>query len=224
MTRHQKQNTQTEDPINLLLEHGLAEGLPQIAEMLMNTAMLIERSAHLRADLYERSEGRNGYANGLKDRSFQSSVGPLALRVPQTRESDEPYRPSMLESGSRSDRSLKVAIAEMYLQGVSTRRVTKVMEKMCGLSVSSTQVSRLTAELDETFELWRQRPLPEIAHLIIDATYIKVRIGVRRDNGKRMVLGVSAALSEAEVHWRSFLVSLKERGVGIPDSVTSDAH
>lgn len=237
MTRHHENNTQSEDPINLLLEHGLADGLPQIAEMLMNTAMLIERSAHLRADLYERSEGRNGYANGLKDRSFQSSIGPLALRVPQTRDSDEPYRPSMLESGSRSDRSLKVAIAEMYLQGVSTRRVTKVMEKLCGLSVSSTQVSRLTAELDETFELWRNRPLPEIAHLIIDATYIKVRIGgsvrdcavftaigVRRDNGKRMVLGVSAALSEAEVHWRTFLVSLKERGVGIPDSVTSDAH
>lgn len=237
MTRHQQNNTQSEDPINLLLEHGLAEGLPQIAEVLMNTAMLIERSVHLRADLYERSEGRNGYANGLKDRSFQSSVGPLALRVPQTRESDEPYRPSMLESGSRSDRALKVAIAEMYLQGVSTRRVTKVMEKMCGLSVSSTQVSKLTAELDETFELWRNRSLPEIAHMIIDATYIKVRIGgsvrdcavftaigVRRDNGKRMVLGVSAALSEAEVHWRTFLVSLKERGIGIPDSITSDAH
>lgn len=91
--------------------------------------------------------------------------------------------------------------------------------------------------MDETFELWRARPLPEIAHLIIDATYIKVRIGgsvrdcavftaigVNRDNGKRMILGVSAALSEAEVHWRSFLVSLKERGIGIPDSVTSDAH
>jgi transposase-like protein len=82
MTRHQTHNTQSEDPINLLLEHGLAEGLPQIAEMLKNTAMLIERSSHLRADLYERSESRNGYANGLKERCFQSSVGPLALRVP----------------------------------------------------------------------------------------------------------------------------------------------
>jgi transposase-like protein len=135
------------------------------------------------------------------------------------------------------DRALKVAIAEMYLQGVSTRRVTKVMEKLCGLEVTSTQVSRLTAELDETFEQWRQRPLPEIAHVIVDATYVKVRhggsvrdcalltaIGVRRDDGKRMVLGVSAALSEAEVHWRAFLVSLKERGAGIPDSITSDAH
>ena len=237
MTRHHKDTTPTEDPINLLLQHGLSDGLPQIAEMIVNAAMLIERSAHLKADLYERSEGRNGYANGLKDRTFHSSVGPLALRVPQTRGSDKPYQPSMLESGSRSDRSLKVAIAEMYLQGVSTRRVTKVMEKMCGLSVSSTQVSNLTAELDETFELWRNRELPEIAHMIIDATYIKVRIagcvrdcavftaiGVRREDGKRMVLGVSAALSEAEVHWRDFLVSLKERGIGIPDSITSDAH
>ena len=109
MTRHHQQNTQTECPINLVLEHGLAEGLPQIAETLINPAMLIERSAHLRADRYERSEGRNRYANGLKDRSFQNTVGPLALRVPQTRENDEHYRPSMLESGSRLDRSLKSA-------------------------------------------------------------------------------------------------------------------
>lgn len=109
---------------------------------------------------------------------------------------------------------------------------------MCGgLQVSSTQVSKLTAELDEEFTLWRERPLPEIAHLIVDATYYKVRIdgsvrdcatliaiGVRRDDGKRMVLGVSCALSEAEVHWREFFNQLKGRGIGIPDSVTSDAH
>lgn len=236
MTKHHKHDSLNEDSINLLIEHGLAEGLPRIIEMILNTAMLIERNAHLGAGPYERSENRNGYANGLKDRSFHSSVGPLALRVPQTRDC-EPYKPSMLESGSRADRALKVAIAEMYIQGVSTRRVTKVMEKLCGLEVTSTQVSRLTAQLDETFKLWRERPLPDIAHLIVDATYVKVRIsgsvrdcavliaiGVRREDGKRMILGVSAALSEAEVHWRAFFVSLKERGVGIPDSVTSDAH
>ena len=143
----------------------------------------------------------------------------------------------MLESGSRVDRALKVAVAEMYLQSVSTRRVTKVMERLWGLEVNSTQVSRLTAELDTSFKQWRERPLPQIAHLVVDATYIKVRIdgsvrdcavltaiGVRREDGKRMILGVSAALSEAEPHWRSFLMSLKERGMGIPDSVTSDAH
>ena len=237
MTRHQKHDTLTEDSINLLLEFGLAEGLPRIAETLLNAAMILERTAHLRADPYERITERNGYANGMKSRILNSSVGPLNLRIPQTRDSDEPYYPSMLEKGNRVERSLKVAIAEMYIQGVSTRRVTKVMEKLCGLEVTSTQVSRLTAELDETFKLWRERPLPEIAHIIIDATYIKVRIagsvrdcavftaiGVRRKDGKRMILGVSTALSEAEVHWREFLVSLKERGIGIPDSITSDAH
>lgn len=205
--------------------------------MLLNAAMIFERSAHIGASPFERSEERTGYANGLKDRTFHSSLGALSLRVPQTRGCEEPYKPSMLESGSRVDRALKSAVAEMYLQGVSTRRVTKVMEQLCGLEVSSTQVSRLTAELDETFRQWRERPLPEIAHLIVDATYIKVRIsgsvrdcavltaiGVRREDGKRMILGVSAELSEAEPHWRSFLNSLKERGIGIPDSLTSDAH
>jgi putative transposase len=237
MTRHHNHDSLTGDSINLLIEHGLAEGLPRIAELLLNAAMILERSVHLGAKPFERSEERTGYANGLKDRSFHSSLGALSLRVPQTRGCEEPYKPSMLESGSRVDRALKAAIAEMYLQGVSTRRVTKVMERLCGLEVSSTQVSRLTAELDETFEKWRGRPLPEIAHLIVDATYIKVRvdgsvrdcavltaIGVRRQDGKRMILGVSAKLSEAEVHWRDFLVSLKERGIGIPDSLTSDAH
>ena len=237
MTRHHNHDSLTEDAINLLIEYGLAEALPRIAEMLLNAAMIIERSAHLGAKPFERSEERTGYANGLKDRTFHSSLGSLSLRVPQTRGCEEPYKPSMLESGSRVDRALKAAVAEMYLQGVSTRRVTKVMEQLCGLEVSSTQVSRLTAELDETFAKWRERPLPEIAHLVVDATYIKVRvdgsvrdcavltaIGVRREDGKRMVLGVSAKLSEAEPHWRDFLISLKERGIGIPDSLTSDAH
>ena len=195
----------------------------------------MERSAHIGARPFERSDTRIGYANGLKERTLHSSLGALNLKVPQTRGCEEPYKPSMLESGSRVDRALKVAVAEMYLQGVSTRRVTKVMERLCGLEVSSTQVSRLTAELDTSFKQWRERPLPQIAHLVVDATYIKVRIdgsvrdcavltaiGVRREDGKRMILGVSAALSEAEPHWRSFLMSLKERGMGIPDSVTSD--
>ena len=237
MTRHHNHDTLTQDSINVLIEHGLAEGLPRIAEMLLNAAMIVERSAHLGAQPFERTDERAGYANGLKPRSFHNSMGTLELKVPQTRGCSEPYKPSMLEKGSRVDKALKVAIAEMYLQGVSTRRVTKVMEQLCGLEVSSTQVSRLTAQLDQTFAQCRQRPLPPIAHLAVDATYIKVRIdgsvrdcavltaiGVRRDDGKRMILGASAELSEAEPHWRSFLASLKERGMGIPDSITSDAH
>jgi transposase-like protein len=236
MTGHTEPTT-TEDAINTLLQHGLAEGLPRIAEMILNAAMLLERAAHLGVGAYERAEHRNGHANGFKPRALQTSVGKLALAVPQVRGCEEPFRTSLLESGSRIERSLKAAIAEMYLQGVSTRRVETVMKELCGLEVSSTQVSRLTAELDTEFEKWRTRALPAIIYLILDATYIKVRldgavrdcavftaIGVCRDTGKRMVLGVSAAISEAEPHWRSFLRSLKERGIGIPDLVTSDAH
>lgn len=231
------QITDLNDLINLLLQGGLGDGLPRIAEILMNAAMLVERTKHLGAGPYERVEARNGHANGFKPRTFHTSMGGLELAAPQVRGSDTPFRTSLLEKGSRSDRALKAAIASMYLQGVSTRRVTTVMGELCGFEVSSTQVSNLTAELDAEFTKWRDRPLPEIAHLFIDATYYKVRIdgivrdcatliaiGIRRDNGKRLILGVSCALSEAEVHWRGFLASLKERGIGIPDSVTSDAH
>ena len=233
----QSENTVQNDSINLLLEHGLADGLPRIAEMLLNAAMLLERSAHLQAAPHQRVEARNGYANGFKPRSLNTTLGKLRLDLPQVRNSSAPFRTSFLESGSRTERALKAAIAEMYIQGVSTRRVTKVLEELCGLEITSTQVSRLTAELDGEFEKWRTRRLPEIAFLILDATYIKVRvdgsvqdcailsaIGIRRGDGKRLVLGVSCALSEAETHWRDFLASLKERGIGIPDLVTSDSH
>ena len=152
MTRHHNHDTLAEDSINLLLEHGLAEAVTKIAKLLLNAAMIIERSAHLGAQPFERT----GYANGLKSRSFHSSPGALELKVPETRGCPETYQPSMLESGSHVDKALKVAIAEMYLLGVSTRRVSEVMEQLCGLEVSLTQVSRLTAELDETFAQWGQ--------------------------------------------------------------------
>ena len=214
------QDNLADDAIKTLLQHGLGQGLPRIAEMLLN------------ADPYERAQVRTGHANGFKPRSLQTAIGELNLALPQVRGCTEPFRTSLLESGSRTDRSLKAAIAEMYLQGVS-----KVLEELCGLDITSTQVSRLTADLDTEFNLWRNRPLPEIAHIILDATYIKVRlngsvrdcaaliaIGVRRDDSKRMILGVSCSLSEAEPHWRDFIHSLKQRGIGIPDSVTSDTH
>jgi len=233
----QNQNNVSSELINLLLTDGLGEGLPKIAEILMNAAMLLERVNHIGAAPHQRVEQRNGHANGFKPRTFHTAMGPLDLAVPQVRGGDTIFRTSLIDKGCRSERALKAAIAEMYIQGVSTRRVTKVMGELCGFDVSSTQVSNLTATLDEEFEKWRTRPLPEISHLFLDATYYKVRIagnvrdcatliaiGIRRDNGKRVILGVSCALSEAEVHWRDFLVSIKKRGIGIPDSVTSDAH
>ena len=236
MTGH-ADNSQNLDAINTLLENGFFEGIPLIAEMLANAAMILERSHHLKVGPYERGEARDGHANGFKPRSLQTTFGKLALSVPQVRGCSEPFQTSLFEKGSRTDRALKIAIAEMYLQGVSTRRVTTVMEKLCGMEVTSGQVSNLTSQLDAEFGKWRNRPLPEIAFLFLDATYIKVRldgavrdcavftaIGIRRSDGRRMALGVSAAISEAEPHWRAFIASLKARGIGIPDLVTSDAH
>jgi hypothetical protein len=227
----ERNQTTLHDPlINLLFDGGLQNALPRIAEILMNAAMLLERETHIGAAPYQRGTERNGYANGFKPRTFQTGIGALELSVPQVRESDSPFHTSLLEKGSRSDRALKSAIATMYVEGVSTRRVTRIMEQMCGFQVSSGQVSNLNKQLDEEFAKWCSRPLPEIIYLIIDATYYKVRIdgvvrdcatliahGIRRDDGKRMILGVSCALSEAEVHWRGFLIGLKERGIGIPD-------
>jgi transposase-like protein len=232
------QNIQHPDLINLLLQDGLENAIPKISELLMNAAMLLERIEHIGAAPNQRNvDARNGYANGFKPRGFHTAMGKLQLAVPQVRESDAPFRTALLEQGSRSERALKSAIATMYVEGVSTRRVSKIMEKLCGFQVSSGQVSNLTKELDTEFIKWRGRILPEIIYLTLDATYYKVRIdgvvrdcatliaiGVRRDDGKRMILGVSCALSEAEVHWRDFTNSLRERGIGIPDLVTSDAH
>jgi len=233
----QNQTTHQNHLINLLFDDGLQNALPRIAEILMNAAMLLERETHIGAAPYQRGVDRNGYANGFKPRTFQTGIGSLELAVPQVRESENIFRTSLLEKGSRSERALKSAIATMYVEGVSTRRITKVMEDLCGFEVSSGQVSNLNKQLDAEFEKWRTRPLPPIAYVTLDATYYKVRIdgivrdcatliayGIRRDDGKRMILGVSCALSEAEVHWRDFLNGLKERGIGIPDLVTSDAH
>ncbi len=119
--------------------------------------MVAERSDYLGAAPYERSSERIGYANGYKDKTLKTRLGRMALKVPQTRDSE--FYPQSLERGLRSERALLVSIAEMYVQGVSTRRVKKIVEELCGLELSSTQVSRAAAELDGLLEAWRTRDL-----------------------------------------------------------------
>jgi transposase-like protein len=197
--------------------------------------MVQERSAVLQARPYERCEDRLGRANGFKPKTLASRVGPLLLSIPQVRDGVDFY-PSALEKGARSEKALLLALAEMYVQGVSTRKVTKIVEELCGHSVSSTQVSACSAKLDLELQSWRDRPLGSCPYMILDARYEKVRqggqlldcavliaIGIGQD-GKRSVLGVSVALSEAEVHWRSFLTSLQARGLHGLTFIVSDAH
>jgi putative transposase len=208
--------------------------LVELIRRAINAALLLERQRHLRAEPYERTPERQGHANGFKEKTEKTRLGPITFSVPQVREGG--FAPVSLENGLRSERALKVALAQMYVQGVSTRKVAAITEALCGLEVSASEVSRAAAELDGTLEGWRNRPLGACPYVTLDARYEKVRIdGQVRDaavliatgvgsDGKRDVLGVSVSLSEAEVHWRSFLLSLKERGLSGVELLTSDNH
>lgn len=230
---HQYQSNELNAAVQLLAEHGF-EGMANAMQILFNEAMKLERTEFLHAEPYQRTDERRDYANGFKDKTVNSRLGKLELRVPQTRDSG--FYPSSLERGERSERALKLAVAEMYVQGVSTRKVAKITAELCGLDVTSTQVSRAAAMLDEELEIWRNRQLSQVEYLILDARYEKVRVdGSVRDcavliaigvlpGGHRSVLGVSVSLSEAEVHWREFLGSLKKRGMHGMTLVVSDAH
>lgn len=221
------------DLLDLMCDHGF-DGMARAMQLLINEAMKLERSAALGAQPFERTPLRRGQANGFKPKTVQTRVGPLQLAVPQTR--GVPFYPSALERGQRSERALKLAIAEMYVQGVTTRKVTAVMEQLCGLEVTSSQVSRAAKALDDELEQWRQRPLGELLYLFLDARYEHVRVGgvvvscsllvatgVTPD-GKRTVLGVSVSRSEAEVHWRDFLAGLQARGLHGVQLIVSDDH
>jgi putative transposase len=230
---HRMQTTAPDQITELLAEHGF-DGLAQAVTVLLNEVMKLERSAALGAGPYERSEGRTGYANGFKPRTIHTRIGSLTVEVPQARGVE--FYPPALEKGVRSERALKSAVAEMYVQGVSTRKVAAITERLCGLEVTSSQVSRAAAALDDELQKWRGRPLGEAPHLTLDARYENVRHGgqVRScavlvaigidTKGKRSILGVSVSLSEAEAHWRDFLASLQARGLHGVKMVVSDAH
>lgn len=220
--------------LELVAQEGL-DALPEMIRIIINTAMQAERQHYLGVSApYERSPQRQDQANGYKPKSVKTRAGEVTFAVPQVREGD--FYPQALEKGLRSERALTLALAEMYVQGVSTRKVAAITEKLCGTAVSSAQVSRATAQLDEVLQGWRERPLGECPYLILDARYEKVRIGGQvRDaavliaigisrSGRRQLVGVSVSLSEQEVHWRSFLQSLVSRGLGGVRLIVSDAH
>jgi putative transposase len=231
---HQADSNVIEEVLPLLTQSGL-EHRNDAMRLMLNEAMRIERSHALDAAPYERTAGRRGYANGFKPKTVATRMGELTVRVPQVR-GDVEFYPTALERGVRSERALKLAIAEMYVQGVSTRKVTEVMQELCGLDVSSTQVSRAAKLLDEELTRGRERPLGEVPYLFLDARYEKVRHGGSviscavlmafgvNEQGHRSVLGVSVSLSEAEVHWRDFFAQLQGRGLSGVRLIISDDH
>jgi len=194
-----------------------------------------EMDACLQAGKGERTAGRLGYRSGYYERTLVTRVGKLELRVPQDREGR--FSTEIFERYQRSEKALVSALAEMYVQGVSTRKVKKITEELCGHSFSASTISRINKKLDAELKRFAKRPLEEAyPYLILDARYEKVRedgvigsqavlvaIGINWD-GRRCVLGVELASRESTTSWRDFVLGLKERGLHGVEFVVTDDH
>lgn len=209
----------------------LKEGVRVLSQALME----VEVAQHIGAERYERSGERQGQRNGYRDRTWDTRVGTLDLKVPRVR--DGSYYPSLLEPRKRAERALVAVVREAYVQGVSTRRVDNLVKALGLEGISRSQVSRLCEELDAEVERFRQRKLEGAFPFVwLDATFVKVRqdhrvvsmaiviaIGVNAD-GQREVLGLDVGPSEDGTFWHTFLRSLVARGLSGVKLVTSDAH
>ncbi len=213
------------------------QGLRRLVELVAQRLMDLEVARHVQAGRHERRADRQGHRNGYKPRRLRTRLGELELSVPQTR-GCQPYHPSLFARWQRSERALLVACAEMYFQGVSTRKVQEVLEAMCQGEVSAMTVSRVAQELDEKLSEFRGRSLGlrEYPYLQIDARYEKVRVAGRVVSqavlvvvgfdslGRREVLDWRVGDSESEGNWGQVFSSLKERGLRGVKLVVSDAH
>ena len=187
MTRHDHPEL-LKSILQLLTDEG-SDAFAASLGILVNEAMRAERSAVLQAQPFERTEARTGYANGFKPKTLTTRLGPITFAVPQVR-GDIDFYPSALEKGVRSEQALKLALAEMYVQGVSTRKVAAVLEELCGTSVSSTHVSHCAARLDAELPTHSDAPSEAVRS---DGTASQTS----RQPGKFQVLGKPA-------HWVGF--------------------
>jgi putative transposase len=211
------------------------DGVRRLLETVVQRVLDEELTAFLGAEAYERSDARQGHRNGYKPRQLKTRVGTLELLVPKDREGR--FRTELFERYQRSEKALLLAIAEMYVQGVSTRKVKNITEVLCGLEISRTQVSELAKGLDAEVQAWRSRRLEKAyAYLIVDARYEKVRrgphvvscgvllaVGIGED-GYREILGTYTAHTENDTTWAEAFKDLEERGLRGVRFVVSDDH
>lgn len=162
---HQTDYTLSRNLVEDLILQGL-DGMPDLMRIILNAGMQVEREKYLQAGSYERTEDRQGYANGYKPKTVKTRIGEITFAVPQVR--DGGFYPAALEKGLRSERALTMSLAEMYVQGVSTRKVKAITEQLCGVEVTAMQVSRATKQLDEVLQEWRERPLGAIRYLFLE--------------------------------------------------------
>ena len=219
----------------LFTTEGRDEAFAGLVSVILNQALSAQASEQIGAGPYERSDGRCTYRNGYRERELRARVGKLRLMVPRLRNGE--FSTDLFQRYQRSEQALVLAMMEMVIQGVSTRKVSAITEELCGISFSKSTVSALCAALDPAVEAFRNRELGKrYPFVMVDATFTKVRNGDRvrskglmvalgvNEKGTREVLGFQCADTESKADWTSFFNSLKDRGLAEVDLVISDSH
>ncbi|MCA0970962.1 IS256 family transposase [Halobacillus litoralis] len=219
-----------------ILNSDMESVMKSVAVLVLNEYMEKERDDHLEVSPYERSGERKDYRNGYYDRGLLLQIGRVQLRVPRTRSGE--FSTSLFEKYQRCDQAFTIAMLEMVVQGVSTRKVKNIVQELCGTKVSKSFVSSLTEKLDPVARKWAQRPLNTeyYPYVFVDAMYIKVRehhkvvskavyiaTAINSQN-KREVLGMKVDHEESYEAWKAFFEDLKGRGLQSPKLIISDAH
>jgi putative transposase len=209
-------------------------GLASLVEQVLNQVLALQVTQALQAQPGQRTPERLGYRNGYRERELQTRIGTLTLMVPRTRDGE--FSPDLWERYQRSEQAFVLALCEMVLQGVSTRKVEAVTRELCGASFGKSLVSKLCQALDPVVGQWRERPLGAFPFVLVDAIVVKVRENaqVRQcslllatgidESGYRHLLGFQLGDRESEASWSGFFAALKERGLTGVDLVVSDDH
>lgn len=219
-----------------LLSSDRYSAFAKLLQESFNAILKAESTEQLKATPYERTEERTGIRNGFRDRPLTTRAGKITLKVPKHRDG-EPFKTFVFDNYCRSEAALIVTMAEMVVNGVSTRKVSQVMEVLCGKSFSKSTVSEACKKLDEKVVEFREHPLSgEYPFLTIDATYFKVRENSRaitkafmiayatNNQGNREIIGFEGYDKESKETWNDFLKGLKTRGLAGVRMITSDAH
>lgn len=219
-----------------LLAGNREEALKHLVEKILNQVLEMESTEQLCADNYERNSERRDYRNGSRERELTTKIGTIKLNVPRHR--NKPFHTMLFESYQRNEAALITTMAEMVINGVSTRKVSNVIELICGKEFSKSTVSEACKSLDDEVKTFKNRILDyeEYPYLMIDATYFKARenhrviskammvaIGITED-GRKEIIGIDVYDDESNQTWMEFLMSLKKRGLKPPIMITSDAH
>lgn len=227
--------TLDQDEVLELLGADTGETFRMILQRSLNAILKAESAAQLRAQPYERSQKRTDMRNGIRTRQLITRVGRLELAVPRHR--DVPFKTLVFSNYSTCEAALVTTMAEMVVAGVSTAKVGRVMEEICGKNFSKQTVSEACKELDETVREFKERPLTNnYLFIMADATYLKVRENHRvcakalliaiglTDTGHKEIIGFDLADEEDAQSWKNFFASLKARGLHDMRMLTSDAH